>query len=110
MTDLNYAHELAERLDADLNRPMRRLSRGNKQKIGLSNVSGAIEPFRVVSVFTYLATIALERRDLYTWRAGADLTVVVHAVAGRTNGHQIPGLRGISPQRGFCYRFKHSSQ
>lgn len=33
--DLGYAHELAERLGADLRRPMRRLSRGNKQKIGL---------------------------------------------------------------------------
>lgn len=32
---LDYAHELARRLDADLQRPMRRLSRGNKQKIGL---------------------------------------------------------------------------
>lgn len=30
-----YAHELAGRLNADLDRPMRRLSRGNKQKIGL---------------------------------------------------------------------------
>jgi len=34
-TSLDYAHELAERLQADLNRPMRRLSRGNKQKIGI---------------------------------------------------------------------------
>ena len=33
--DLAYAHELAERFGADLHRPMRRLSRGNKQKIGL---------------------------------------------------------------------------
>ena len=33
--DLGYAHELAERFGADLYRPMRRLSRGNKQKIGL---------------------------------------------------------------------------
>ena len=33
--DLEYARELADRLDADLDRPMRRLSRGNKQKIGL---------------------------------------------------------------------------
>lgn len=33
--DLGHAHELAERFDADLHRPMRRLSRGNKQKIGL---------------------------------------------------------------------------
>ncbi|MGI8827328.1 MAG: ATP-binding cassette domain-containing protein [Chloroflexota bacterium] len=33
--DLTYAHELAERLDADLGRSIRRLSRGNKQKIGL---------------------------------------------------------------------------
>jgi ABC-2 type transport system ATP-binding protein len=33
--DLGYAHELAEWLGADLGRPMRRLSRGNKQKIGL---------------------------------------------------------------------------
>ena len=33
--DLGYAHELAERFGADLHRPMRRLSRGNKQKIGL---------------------------------------------------------------------------
>jgi len=30
-----YAQVLAERLDADLDRPMRRLSRGNKQKIGI---------------------------------------------------------------------------
>ena len=33
--DLGYARELAERLEADLGRPMRRLSRGNKQKVGL---------------------------------------------------------------------------
>ena len=33
--DLGYAYELSERLGADLRRPMRRLSRGNKQKIGL---------------------------------------------------------------------------
>ncbi len=33
--ELGYARELAERLEADLGRPMRRLSRGNKQKIGL---------------------------------------------------------------------------
>lgn len=32
---LDHAYELAGRLDADLERPMRRLSRGNKQKIGL---------------------------------------------------------------------------
>src|ERR671919_247841 len=32
---LGYAHELSERLGAELHRPMRRLSRGNKQKIGL---------------------------------------------------------------------------
>lgn len=35
LPDLAYADELAERLDADLDRPMRRLSRGNKQKIGI---------------------------------------------------------------------------
>jgi ABC-2 type transport system ATP-binding protein len=33
--DLAYARELAERLGVELHRPMRRLSRGNKQKIGL---------------------------------------------------------------------------
>lgn len=33
--DLQYAHKLAERLGAELDRPMRRLSRGNKQKIGI---------------------------------------------------------------------------
>ncbi|MDQ3387191.1 MAG: ABC transporter ATP-binding protein, partial [Actinomycetota bacterium] len=33
--DLDYAYEIAERLGADMGRPMRRLSRGNKQKIGL---------------------------------------------------------------------------
>jgi ABC-2 type transport system ATP-binding protein len=33
--DLSYAHEIAERIDANLDRPMRRLSRGNKQKIGI---------------------------------------------------------------------------
>ena len=33
--DLGYARELADRFGADLHRPMRRLSRGNKQKIGL---------------------------------------------------------------------------
>jgi ABC-2 type transport system ATP-binding protein len=32
---LTYAGELAERLDANLDTPMRRLSRGNKQKIGI---------------------------------------------------------------------------
>ncbi len=33
--DMGYADELAERLGAEMKRPMRRLSRGNKQKIGL---------------------------------------------------------------------------
>jgi ABC-2 type transport system ATP-binding protein len=33
--DLAFADEIAARLDADLDRPMRRLSRGNKQKIGI---------------------------------------------------------------------------
>jgi ABC-2 type transport system ATP-binding protein len=33
--DLGYAYEISERLGAELHRPMRRLSRGNKQKIGL---------------------------------------------------------------------------
>jgi ABC-2 type transport system ATP-binding protein len=33
--DLAFAEELATRLDANLDRPMRRLSRGNKQKIGI---------------------------------------------------------------------------
>ena len=32
---LAYAHEIAARLDADLDHPMRRLSRGQKQKIGI---------------------------------------------------------------------------
>jgi len=33
--DLSFSQELARRFEADLDRPMRRLSRGNKQKIGL---------------------------------------------------------------------------
>ena len=33
--NLDYAYEIAGRIDADMERPMRRLSRGNKQKIGL---------------------------------------------------------------------------
>ncbi|CAN5576324.1 ABC transporter ATP-binding protein [soil metagenome] len=33
--NFDYAYEIAERINADLKRPMRRLSRGNKQKIGL---------------------------------------------------------------------------
>jgi ABC-2 type transport system ATP-binding protein len=35
VSSTSYAFELAERLGADLDRPMRRLSRGNKQKIGI---------------------------------------------------------------------------
>ncbi|MGB3327754.1 MAG: ABC transporter ATP-binding protein [Thermomicrobiales bacterium] len=35
LDDLSYAHAIAERLDADLDHPMRRLSRGQKQKIGI---------------------------------------------------------------------------
>jgi ABC-2 type transport system ATP-binding protein len=35
IADLSYADEVATRLDADLDRPTRRLSRGNKQKIGI---------------------------------------------------------------------------
>lgn len=33
--DISFADTLAQRIDADLDRPMRRLSRGNKQKIGI---------------------------------------------------------------------------
>jgi ABC-2 type transport system ATP-binding protein len=35
VSDLSYAHELAERLALDLDRPIRSLSKGNKQKVGL---------------------------------------------------------------------------
>ncbi|CAN5880712.1 hypothetical protein BH23ACT11_BH23ACT11_18800 [soil metagenome] len=35
MKNLDHAYQIAERINADLERPMRRLSRGNKQKIGL---------------------------------------------------------------------------
>jgi len=35
INDLSFADDIAARLDADLDRPMRRLSRGNKQKIGI---------------------------------------------------------------------------
>ncbi len=35
ITDLSYADELAQRLNADLDRPTRKLSRGNKQKVGV---------------------------------------------------------------------------
>jgi ABC-2 type transport system ATP-binding protein len=35
VTDLSYAEELAQRLQADFDRPTRKLSRGNKQKVGL---------------------------------------------------------------------------
>jgi len=35
MTDLGSAQSLAERFEADLSRPLRELSRGNRQKIGL---------------------------------------------------------------------------
>ena len=49
-TDMSYARALAERLDADLTRPMRHLSRGNKQKIGLIQAmfhsSGSAHPGR----------------------------------------------------------------
>lgn len=35
VSDLSFADHVAHRLDADLDRPIRRLSRGNKQKIGI---------------------------------------------------------------------------
>ena len=35
VTDMSYVHELAERLDAELNRRIGTLSRGNKQKVGV---------------------------------------------------------------------------
>lgn len=35
VTDLTFADEIARRITADLDRPIRRLSRGNKQKIGI---------------------------------------------------------------------------
>jgi ABC-2 type transport system ATP-binding protein len=35
VSDFSYAEEIAERIDANLDRPMRKLSRGNKQKIGI---------------------------------------------------------------------------
>lgn len=35
VSDTSFANEIAKRIDADLDRPIRRLSRGNKQKIGI---------------------------------------------------------------------------
>jgi ABC-2 type transport system ATP-binding protein len=71
--DLSYAHEIAERIDANLDRPMRRLSRGNKQKIGiiqalfhqpdviiLDEPTGGLDPL-VQETFLTLLTEARER-------------------------------------------------
>lgn len=35
VSDISFADEIAERITADLDRPIRKLSRGNKQKIGI---------------------------------------------------------------------------
>lgn len=35
VSDISFADDIARRIDADLDRPVRRLSRGNKQKIGI---------------------------------------------------------------------------
>jgi len=71
--DLSYAEEIADRIDADLDRPMRRLSRGNKQKIGivqalfhqpdviiLDEPTGGLDPL-VQETFLTLLTEARDR-------------------------------------------------
>lgn len=73
LKDTSYADEIAGRLDADLDRPMRRLSRGNKQKIGivhalyhkpdvvlLDEPTGGLDPL-VQESFLTLLTEAKER-------------------------------------------------
>jgi ABC-2 type transport system ATP-binding protein len=73
VTDLSYAEEVANRLDADLDRPTRRLSRGNKQKIGivtalfhqprlimLDEPTGGLDPF-VQDTFLDLLVEAKQR-------------------------------------------------
>ena len=49
---LDYAHELAERLGADLHSPMRRLSRGNKQKVGLIQAMFHKRPILIMAEHT----------------------------------------------------------
>ena len=73
VADLSYAEEVAARIDADLDRPMRRLSRGNKQKIGivqalfhqpeviiLDEPTGGLDPL-VQETFLALLTEARDR-------------------------------------------------
>jgi ABC-2 type transport system ATP-binding protein len=103
VSDLSYADELAERLDADLDRPMRKLSRGNKQKIGivqamfhqpdviiLDEPTGGLDPL----VQETFLTILEESRDrgqtvLFSSHVLAEIERVANRVGIIRNGEMV---------------------
>ncbi|MGK2936674.1 MAG: ATP-binding cassette domain-containing protein [Solirubrobacteraceae bacterium] len=91
--DLAYAGELAERLEADMGRPLRHLSRGNHQKVGLVQAmfhqprlllldepSGGLDPLMRE---TFLDLVAEARADGATVFLSSHNLEEVHSVCER---------------------------
>lgn len=91
--DLTYARELAERLEADMDRPLRHLSRGNHQKVGLVQAmfhrprllfldepTGGLDPLMRE---TFLDIVSEARADGATVFLSSHNLAEVHRVCGR---------------------------
>jgi ABC-2 type transport system ATP-binding protein len=91
--DLTYARELADALQADMDRPLRHLSRGNHQKVGLVQAmfhrprlllldepTGGLDPLMRE---TFLDLIAAARADGATVFLSSHNLAEVHRVCGR---------------------------
>lgn len=91
--DLAYARELADRLEADMDRPLRHLSRGNHQKVGLVQAmfhrprllfldepTGGLDPLMRE---TFLDLVSEARADGATVFLSSHNLAEVHRVCGR---------------------------
>lgn len=117
MTDLGSAEELAERFRADLSKPLRELSRGNRQKIGLIQAlfhnpellildepTGGLDPLMQEEFLTVVA----EHRDkgVTVFLSSHDLTEVERICdrVGIIRDGRLAAIESVGEMKGRAYR------
>jgi ABC-2 type transport system ATP-binding protein len=117
MSDLGTAQRLAERFEADLSRPLRELSRGNRQKVGLIQAlfhepellildepTGGLDPLMQEE---FLAVVAEQRERGVTVFLSSHELDEVERVCDRVGiireGHLV-AVEDVQEMRGRAYR------
>jgi ABC-2 type transport system ATP-binding protein len=97
--DLSHAHDLAERLDLALDRPIAALSKGNKQKIGLVQALMHSPPLLILDEPTsgLDPLVQNEVHDILKEASGAGATIFL-------SSHVLSEIEHIAQRVGFIRR------